>query len=191
MQWRNTLSRYGFVASFLHWSIAAGIVAQYLLAEAAEDTQGRGTQALGAATVHQSLGITLLALAAIRLTWRLFEAAPQSPTTVKPIETFIARAAHIMFYVLLFAIPLSGWALATASGELATYFGLFEIPPSAIGAQSGTLGKEQFEEIHEALFNVLAGLAVLHIMAALKHHLFDHDDVLRRMLPWGNRTRTR
>jgi cytochrome b561 len=186
MQWRNTASRYGFVASSLHWLIAAGIVAQYFLAEAADDSAATTAGALSAASLHTSLGITLLALAALRIIWRLIELPPERPTAMKGYEIAIARATHIAFYVLLFAIPLSGWALATVDGQSPSYFGPFELPQLRLGAQLGTLDKEQLEEIHEILFNILLTLAVLHIAAALKHHFFDRDGVLRSMLPWRN-----
>ena len=187
MQWRNTASRYGFVASSLHWLIAAGIVAQYFLAEAVDDRETTATGVLGATALHASLGITLLVLAIVRISWRLLELPPERPTAMKGYEIAVARATHIAFYVLLFAIPLSGWALATLDGQSTSYFGLFELPQLRIGAQLGTLDKEQLEEVHEILFNILLTLAVLHIAAALKHHFFDRDGVLRSMLPWRSR----
>lgn len=187
MQWRNTASRYGLIASSLHWLIAAGIVAQYFLAEAAEEREATTAGALDAASLHFSLGMTLLVLAVIRLLWRLVALPPARPLTMKRYEIAVARAAHITFYVLLFALPLSGWALATADGQSFGYFRLFELPQLRIGAQLGTLNKEQLEELHEVLFNLLLALAVLHIAAALKHHFFDRDNVLRSMLPWPER----
>jgi hypothetical protein len=92
-----------------------------------------------------------------------------------------ARAVHVAFYVLLFALPLSGWALATVDGQPLSFFGLFDLPRLRIGAQlpitGGTLSEDQLEAVHELLFNVLLGLALIHIAAALKHHLWDHDAV--------------
>ena len=82
-------------------------------------------------------------------------------------------------FALLFAIPLTGWALATADGQALSFFGWFDVPQLA----GGTLNEDQLEELHEVSFNLLAGLAVLHIAAALKHHFIDRDNVLRSMLP--------
>jgi len=187
MKWLNSATRYGFIASFLHWIIVAGVIAQYLLAEAAEENETAAASATGAMGLHQSLGVALLALALIRLVWRVIELPPARPPTMKRYEVQLARTAHAVFYLLLFAIPLTGWALATSDGHSLSYFGLFDLPQLRIGAQlpieGGTLSKHQLEEIHEVLFNVLAGLAVLHVLAALKHHFFDRDDVLRSMLP--------
>jgi cytochrome b561 len=190
MQWRNTTNRYGFVAQALHWSIAVGIVAQYFLAEAAEDAEGAAVAPFSAAGIHGALGITILALALLRLAWRLIELPPERPFAMKPYEIGLARAAHIAFYVLLFAVPLSGWALASADGQSLSFFGWFTLPQlqpvtqvPLPGIEGGSLNKDQLEELHEVLFNLLVGLAVLHIVAALKHQFIDHDGVLRSMLP--------
>jgi cytochrome b561 len=103
----------------------------------------------------------------------------------------LARAVHVCFYVLLFAIPLSGWALATADGQPLSFFGWFDLPQLRIGAQwpvaGGTLSEDQLEEVHEVLFNVLLGLALLHVVAALKHFFLDHDGILQSMLPARHR----
>jgi cytochrome b561 len=188
MQWRNTVSRYGFVAIALHWIIAAGIIAQYFLAEAAEDHEVANGGTLSAADVHTSIGITILGLALIRVFWRLIEPPPARPPSMKSYEIALARAAHLAFYGLLFALPLSGWALTTAESEPVRYFGLFELPQLRI--VGGEVREEQLEEVHEVLFNVLVGLAVLHVVAALKHHFFDRDNVLRSMLPPTSRSRS-
>lgn len=190
MQWRNTTDQYGSFGKLLHWLIAAGIVVQYLLAEAAEDREGSSVAAFSAAGVHNALGVTILALAAVRVVWRLFEIPPQRPPTMRRWEIALARTAHVAFYVLLFAIPLSGWALATADGQGLSFLGWFDLPQLQPVTQvplpwieGGTLSKHQLEELHELLFNVLLGLASLHIAAALKHQFVDRDNVLRTMLP--------
>lgn len=187
MQWRNTASRYGYVSVSLHWIIVAGIIAQYFLAEAAEEREEAPAGVMTLTDLHNSLGITILALALLRLVWRFVELPPDRPTTMKRYELELARAAHAAFYVLLFAIPISGWALATVDGHSLSYFGLLDLPQLRIGAQlpieGGTLHEDQLEEVHEVLFNILLGLALLHTLAALKHHFFDRDNVLRSILP--------
>lgn len=195
MNIRNTATRYGFVAQSLHWLIAVGIVAQYFLAEAGEENEGAALAPFGAESVHRALGMSLLALAVLRLAWRLLELPPERPLTMKSYEIGLARVAHFAFYVLLFAIPLSGWALASTGGESLSFLGWFDLPHFQPVAplqlpwlEGGRLSKDQLEELHEILFNVLAGLAVLHIVAALTHHFIERDGVLRSMLPWGQRT---
>jgi cytochrome b561 len=176
MQWRNTRERFGAVAASLHWVIAAGIVAQYFLAEAGEDA---GAGVLDAMALHRSIGIALLALALVRLFWRIAQPRPVWPGSMKPYEILLARAVHTAFYALLFAIPLSGWALSSLEGESLSIFGLFSMPALPTGAASESL----IEEVHEVLFNLLLALVILHAAAALKHQFVDHDGVLKSMLP--------
>lgn len=186
MQWRNSSTRYGIIATSLHWVIVAGIIAQYFLAEAAEDQENAAAGALSLGNLHTSLGLALLALAVVRLLWRFAESPPARPITMKRYEIAVARAVHVLFYVLLFALPISGWALATAEGEPLTFFGLFDVAQLGVGARLG-FSEDQLEEVHEIVFNVLLALALLHLAAALKHQFVDRDGVLRSMLPWSKR----
>jgi cytochrome b561 len=196
MNIRNTASRYGFVAQSLHWLVAIGIVVQYFLAEAAEESDGSAANPFGPTSVHRALGMTMLALAVLRLAWRLVELPPERPATMKSYEIALARAVHIAFYILLFAVPLTGWALATAEGDGLSFLGWFDLPSfkpvthaPLPWIEGGALSKDQLEDLHEVLFNVLAALAALHVAAALKHHFIDRDGVLRSMLPWPQRHR--
>jgi cytochrome b561 len=91
---------------------------------------------------------------------------------------------------------LTGWALATADGQGLSFFGWFELPQlrpvthaPLTWIEGGSLSKRQLEELHEILFILLVGLAVLHIAAALKHRFIDRDGVLQSMLPWRRRVR--
>lgn len=186
MQWTNTNSRYGLIASALHWMIVAGIIGQYILAEAGEDRQGASASAFTALNAHTSMGVLILALALIRLVWRWIDPPPAWPVTMRRYEIGLARTVHWTFYALLFAIPITGWALATVDAQPATFFGLFQLPQLRIGAQwpiaGGTLNEAQLEEAHEILFNLLMVLAILHIIAALLHQFVKRDNILRRML---------
>jgi cytochrome b561 len=173
MQWRNTAQKYGIVGQALHWVVVLGIIASYFIAEAAEDEEAGGLMGL-----HRSVGITILALAALRLLWRLADRTPPWPAGMAAHERVIARVVHALFYALLFALPLTGWMISSAEGDPVRWFGLVELPTLSVGASEDTL-----EELHEVLFNVLFALAVLHALAALKHHFWDRDPVLRSMLP--------
>ncbi len=178
MRWRNTASRYGFIASSLHWIIVLGVIAQYLLAEAGEDSEDAASAVADPISLHASLGVTLLALAVIRVVWRFIDPAPGPPASAKPYESVLARTVHVLFYALLFAIPVSGWMLASLEGDSLRYFGLFDLP-----ALAGAASEDTIEEVHEILFNFLVGLALLHVAAAFKHRLVDSRDFLKRMLP--------
>jgi cytochrome b561 len=178
MQWRNSSERFGLLAGLLHWSIVLGVIAQYFLAEAGEDSKAQ-PGALDAMSLHRSIGFTILALAIVRLIWRLIDAPPRWPDSMRPFERRFAKLIHVAFYALLFAVPLSGWALASAEGDRMSFFGLFTMPPLPVGEAM----EHTVEEVHEILFNVLAALGLLHLLAALKHQFVDHDGTLARMLP--------
>ena len=173
MQWRNAADRYGIIGQALHWVIVAGLIASYFLAEAGEDDGVGGPMGL-----HRSVGITILALAILRLYWRLMDRRPPWPASMPVHERAIARATHLIFYVLLFAVPITGWMISSVEGDPVLLFGALELPPIPAGADEDTL-----EDLHEALFNVLLGFAGLHVVGALKHHFWNRDDVLRSMLP--------
>ena len=173
MQWRNTAEKYGAVGQTLHWLIVFGLIASYFIAEAAEDEESGGLMGL-----HRSIGITILALAILRLLWRAVDRTPPWPAAMAGYERRVARATHLVFYALLFALPITGWLLSSAEGDPVRYFDLFELPPLSTGVDEDT-----FEDLHETLFNVLVALAALHVLGALKHHFWNHDHVLRSMLP--------
>jgi cytochrome b561 len=178
MRLASTATSYGLVARSLHWIIVLGIIVQYFLAEA-EESESAAT-AVSPMNLHMSLGITLLALAVARVLWRIFDRTPAWPAQMRRYERVLATVVHVAFYVLLFAIPISGWLLASVEGESLSWFGWLNLP--ALGPPGGEEREHLIEEVHEVLFNVLFGLALLHVVAALKHHFIDRDNVLRRML---------
>jgi cytochrome b561 len=173
MEWRNSAERYGFLGQTLHWVIVAGLIASYFIAEAAEDDEVGDLMGL-----HRSVGLTILSLAILRLLWRLLDRRPPWPATMVAYERVIARATHVIFYVLLFTLPVTGWMVSSAEGDPVRFFDLFGLPPLIVGAD-----EDMLEDLHEILFNVLLGFAVLHVIGALKHHFWNRDDVLRSMLP--------
>ncbi len=99
-------------------------------------------------------------------------------------QVWAAKLTHYTFYTLLFLLPVSGLVMSAASNYPVSYFGLFTIPN--VVAPDETL-KEIMKERHEMLFDILVVVAFVHVVAALKHHFVDRDDVLRRMLPWSTR----
>ena len=125
------------------------------------------------------IGLTLL-----RLLWRLANPAPALPAHMTPFEVLLAKATHLGFYTLMLLLPLSGWAMVSTSAKRfpISYFGFFDVPYLPLG-QSQTLGGLMHES-HELLGFAAIALISLHVLAALKHHYFDRDDVLARMLPW-------
>jgi cytochrome b561 len=181
MQIRNTTVRWGALTQFFHWTIVALILVQWVLAEAAEDMP-LGMEKFATLARHKSIGITIFALALLRLLWRWMNPTPELPTTLKPYQRRLAHLTHYGLYVLLFAQPISGWIMSSAANFPVSYFGLFTLPDLV---QPDKQLAKVLEEVHHWQFRGIVTLALLHISAALYHHFRLKDDVLRRMLPFG------
>jgi cytochrome b561 len=178
---RTEPARYGVPAQLFHWVIAALIVTQFVLARLSLDLP-LGVRKLALLAHHKSVGMTILMLAILRLAWRLRRPAPPLPPTMRPFERWAARATHATFYVLLFAMPLTGWMMSSAKNYSVSWFGLFTWP-NLIGKNEHAFNF--LRSTHDILSYVLFAIAGLHILAALKHHFWDRDDVLVRMLPFS------
>jgi len=181
MQVKNSSTQWGVVSKTLHWVIVVLIIVQYTLAEVADDLP-LGLQKLTVLARHKSIGITILGLAILRLLWRWTNPTPELPNTLKPYERVLAKFTHFTLYVLLFAMPITGWLMSSAANFPVSWFGWFTLP-DFVAPDKGL--QELLHEVHENLFRVLVTLAVLHVAAALKHHFWLKDNVLKRMLPFG------
>jgi cytochrome b561 len=180
---RNTTTRWGVVSQFLHWLIVALIVTQVILGNIASDLP-IGVKKLAMFARHKSVGITILGLAVIRLAWRWFNPTPLLPGTLKPYERVLAGLTHAGLYVLLFAMPLTGWMMTSARGFPVSWFGYFQLPD--LVPKNDTL-YNLMKDTHDTLAVALYVIVSLHLLAALKHHFVLRDDVLRRMLPFTDK----
>ena len=173
-------ARYSAVAIGLHWLIAALVIGQIVLVMAGDAAQGDGARVFR--DTHKAVGVSLLVLTLARLGWRLANPAPPPPAAMAGWEKALAMAAHILFYAALIVLPLSGWLASSAAGRDISWFGLFNWPLLPIGGGREAAG--QFMDVHRLVVKGLYVLLALHVGAALKHHFFDRDDVLARMLPF-------
>ncbi len=177
---RNSKSQYGSVAKFLHWLMFLLIVGLLIVGNVMEDIEPLSLrfQVYG---LHKSIGISVLILVAVRLFWKITNTAPSLPAHMKPIEKLMAKSGHAALYLLLIAMPVSGWMMSSAAGFPVSVFGLFTLPD--LVAPDRHLMKD-LEDVHELLANAIMALVSIHALAALMHHFYHKDDVLRRMLPF-------
>lgn len=183
---KNTRVRWGAVSQCLHWLIALLIVAIAVIGLTMGDLPN-SPRKVSVYALHKSLGLTVLALAALRLAWRLHAGAPTHLPGTPGWQRWAASATHVLLYALMFLMPLTGWLLNSAAGYPLQWFGLFNLP--ALAAENPYL-REQAEALHETGFWLLLVLVLGHAGAALYHHAFQGDDTLRRMLPrWGRANR--
>ncbi|MBP6010991.1 MAG: cytochrome b [Alphaproteobacteria bacterium] len=180
----NSETRYGTVAMILHWLIAFAIISLLIIGKYMHGLPNSDPDKFALYQAHKSFGITVLVLTLLRILWRFMNKVPPMPAGMQAWQRFGAHASHVLLYVLALAIPLSGWAMVSASplGIPTIWFGVAEVPHLPITPSEE--GHEQFEEAHELLGNLMILLLIAHVVAALKHHFWDRDTVLRRMLPF-------
>lgn len=176
----QTHSRYSSVAIGFHWSIALLISVNIVL--------GLGHESFGEANVgaimgvHKSIGFTVLVLSLMRLGWRLGHPVPPLPALMPVWQKGVAHATHFFLYVAMIGLPMSGWLMSSAAPKRypMNFFGLFDIPYLPVAQVKAMAGL--WHETHEILGFVTIAIVVLHVAAALKHHLIDKDDVLVRIM---------
>ena len=129
---------------------------------------------------HKSLGMLILALVLLRLSWRAGHPAPPLPADTAPWERMAARATHALLYALMIALPLTGWVISSAANVPFSVFWLLPLP--AIVEPSKET-EHLAADAHLVMVVALALLVGLHVAAALRHHFVKRNTVLARMLP--------
>lgn len=176
---RNTAERWGWVSIGLHWLTLLAIAGLVIVGLVMQELPNSPTK-IQVYGLHKSFGLTVLALTVLRLLWRLVAGTPAPVPGTPRWQSFIAQATHGALYVILLAMPLSGWLYNSASGFPLRWFGLFALPKLS-GYDAGV--KAFALAAHEWLFIALAVIVAVHAAAALKHHYLDRDATLSRMLP--------
>ena len=172
-------ARYSAPAMAFHWLLALLIALQFSFGVYMADlpfSPGRIQQF----NWHKWAGITILALSALRLLWRLVRWPP--PAVVMPAwQARLAHATHLLLYFLFFCIPLVGWAYSSSAGFSVVYFGIWPLP-DWVGKDADLASQRTLR--HQSLAYTLAALVALHVAGAFKHHFIDRDGLLRRMNPF-------
>lgn len=177
----NSRTSWGWVARSLHWSMAALILGQLALGKYAHElplSPGK----LDALMWHKSVGMTLLLLAAIRVAWTSTHKRPQPASPATQWHRTAAGLSHILLYVLMVAIPLTGWLMNSAKNVPFSIFRVIPLP--SLISPDEKMGNA-FQWCHETLAGAFLLLIVLHVLAAFWHHFHRRDSVLLRMLGIG------
>lgn len=183
------IERYTRTAMLLHWLVAALMIINVALIQTIDFWPEDWIRPV--IDTHKSIGITVLGLALLRLLWRLGHAPPPLPAGMPAIERRGAHLAHWLLYLVIFALPLSGWLHDSAWKDAATHpmslFGTIPWPRIGYIMNLDPVLKEQlhdlFGEAHEWFGYGLYGLFVLHLAGALKHQFIDRHPELQRMWP--------
>jgi cytochrome b561 len=180
---RNDAGSWGAPAKLFHWVMAALILAQIALGLMAANWRVSPMK-LNLFFWHKSTGMLILALVALRLLWRLANPTPALPSGMAAWERAAAQLSHGLLYVLMIALPMTGWVINSASNVPFRIFWLVPLP--AIVAPDKPTA-DLVALVHGGLFALLALVLVAHIGAALRHHFVKRNDVLTRMLPGTGR----
>jgi cytochrome b561 len=168
-------ARYDDATIVLHWLTAILVTLLWTLGQII-DWFPKGTPRISARSTHILLGAALLLVLCIRIFWRA-RSGSRLPLAVPGWLGWLGKATHHALYGLLVITVLLGALNVWSRGD--KFYGLFVFPKLA--AEGGTL-KSTVEDLHALSANVLAGVALLHALAALGHHFIRRDEVLRRML---------
>jgi cytochrome b561 len=177
LRYRNTRSSWGWFSRFLHWLVVLMIALQAALGFIA-DSLSRSPLKVDMMTAHKSLGITILAVLLVRVAWRLGNPPPVHPPGSPAWEKTAAKISHALLYVLMFAVPLSGWL--SASTSIIPWKLWWTLSWPRIASPDPDL-HSLASDLHEITFICLCIVLTIHIAAALKHHFINRDEVLKRM----------
>jgi cytochrome b561 len=172
--------QYTKTAMALHWLIALLIIAAFFLGLTMTDIPGITPTKLKYYSWHKWMGCTVFGLACLRLLWRLFHTAPPYPASMGKLQQHAANVMHVLLYILIFAVPLSGYFYSLAAGIPVVYLGLVKMP---VLIDPNPELKPLLKSIHYTLNMLMAAGVVMHVLAALKHQFIDRDRIFKRMLP--------
>ena len=179
MHWRSTQQGWGWLTILIHWLTALTVFSLFGLGLWMVNLDLYDAWYHKAPQLHKGIGILLFILTVLRLLWRRIEGRPVALANHTPLEQRLAHLAHALLYALLISVMVFGYLISTADGRAIEVFGLFSVPATihGIDKQEDIAGV-----IHLWLAISLISLVVLHAMAAIKHHFFDKDRTLKRML---------
>ncbi len=182
----TVVTYYSAVAVTLHWLIALMIVSNIVLAWIHDDVARETSSRL--MLWHKSTGILVLLLSLVRLGWRLVHPAPPYPAGLPGWERRSSRIVHWGFYVIMIAMPLTGWIMTSGPKAKATLMLYGVVPWPMLGFVHSAQGQaatiwHAVGEAHGLLAYLAYALIALHVAAALKHQFVDRDVIMARMLP--------
>ena len=172
-----TVTHYSTPAIVLHWLVALLIFVAFPLGLYMADLPVSPDK-LKLYSYHKWIGITILMLVALRMVWRLLHRPPPLPESMVSWQRLVSHIMHGLLYLLMIAIPVSGWLMSSAKGFQTVWFGVLPLPD--LVGKDKALG-EVLTEVHETLNFIMLGLVVLHVAASLKHHFIERQPFLQRM----------
>lgn len=180
----NTEEKFGCISKWLHWTLAVLVGLEFLIIGINElllslDQKYQGVAGFLIKEVHKPLGILILIIGVFSLVWYTSGVHPKLPTSTPVWQKIAARLTHILLYFGILAMPISGIVMSAGAGYPASFFHLTTV---TLGFHKDPEMAQQFFNIHELVAGLLGALILIHILASLKHHFIDKNNVLKRML---------
>ena len=183
------VQKYSLAAIWMHWIVAALLVVNVALALYADQAPEDWVRPI--IDTHKSVGLTILGLAILRLSWRLSHPAPPLPSRYPRWQRALAHTVHVFLYALIFVLPLTGLAhdsaWKAAPSHPLRWFGLVDLPRIgwlyALPEDQKDGWHHLFGIAHTSAGYALYGLVALHILGALKHQFIDKQPEMQRMAP--------
>ncbi len=175
----STRLRYGAVAQIFHWATAVLVVAAFVYGPGGSEQRVYSPARDFDRQLHETLGVTVLAIALLRMVWRVVDAAPDEP----PAPSWMRRSSKTVqatIYVLLLMVPLTAILGAWLEGHPLTLLGNVRLNP--LLGEAHSVGST-IASLHTWLGDAILWVAGVHAVAALFHHFVLRDGVLRSMLP--------
>lgn len=179
MSLTNTSQKFGLINRLLHWSIFGIFVLQYFLVYRREYFPKDAPEKLQYILLHKSLGVVVLVLAIFMIFWRHLGKRPAFVANMSTFEKKLAGSVHILLYILMLAMPLTGIAMSMYSGYGVSVFGQFDLP---LFVQKNKEIAGIFYEMHVWISYAVIGVVGLHVLGALIHHFIRKDETLKRMI---------
>lgn len=176
---RNSPTTYGLISVFLHWSMALLIIGLFAMGLWMVELDYYDSWYHGAPDLHKSLGLLVALLWLVRILWRCFDRLPEPESTFTRWERRLSLLMHRLFYLLIILLIVAGYLIPTAENAGVSFFGLFDVPAliTAFEEQADVAGW-----IHWALAWLIIACAGIHSIAALRHHFYNRDRTLLKML---------
>jgi len=178
MRWFNTENDWGVISIAIHWLSALIVFWQFGFGLWMVELSYYDAWYHKAPDLHKSIGLLFLMLTLIRLVSRQYNCIPKALINHTPREQKIALIIHCLLYWFLFTVMISGYLISTADGRAVAIFNWIEVPATLYGVDKQ---EDVAGVIHLWLAICLIGSALLHILAAFKHHFFNQDRTLKRM----------
>jgi cytochrome b561 len=174
---KNTDTSYGSLSKLFHWVVALLIIGLLIVGNIMTDMD-KGELRYTVYGLHKATGMLVLALVIARICWRVINVQPKHD--IARWQKIVSHIVHYALYAFMILMPLSGWLLSSAGGHPIRFYGLFTVPPLVVPDHDFA---EIMEDAHGAIGWIIVALLAAHIGAALLHHFYYKDNILRRMLP--------